>query len=61
MSYYIPTWSPPGPPEEYEGERCPDCGGCSRYLRDTDNTGDFELYECDECGRQFERYNPIPF
>ena len=36
---YIPTWSPPDPPEECEGEKCPDCGGCSRYLRDTDNTG----------------------
>ena len=51
MTYYIPTYTYPDPPE-VQGERCR-LRRMQRYLG-RGHPGDYELYECDECGRRFE-------
>ncbi|MDO5154288.1 MAG: hypothetical protein Q4D50_13165 [Eubacteriales bacterium] len=34
------------------------CGGAARFVKhDTDLVGDFSLYICDTCGKQYKIYN----
>ena len=62
MSYYIPTWNPPDPPQEAVQTECPYChGNDTEFLGYADEARNTEKYVCHECEVDFTVEVEIPF
>ena len=62
MSYYIPTWNPPDPPQEAVQTECPYCyGNDTEFMGYADEARNTEKYVCHECEVDFTVEVEIPF